>query len=466
MAHLVGLDIGSTAIKAVRFDERGRVVVAASAVVSVSRPSERAVERDPEEVWSAATRVLRRVARRLPRTIRALGITGCGNGAIFLDGRCRPLRMGILSSDTRARDFLPDPPAQGQQAYPGQMAALLPWFRQQEPRASRRLRHVLFWKDYIRFRLTGEIATDQTDAGAGGLLRYPEGSLISADPVIPEVRSSLAIAGGVRAEVAALIGLPAKLPVFVGCIDCEAAALGSNLTSKGDVSVVAGTWSINQAWVDHPPVGAPFLINPSAIPGRWLVLEGSPTSAANFDWCTKALGLKSDFGRACNLARCAPAGGPLFVPRVLLGQGAFFGLNASQGRGAMLRAVMEGIVFGHRVHLRRLAEHIGSIQRVVLAGGAARSRFWCQLFADGLDVTVTVPRGGELGPRGAALCAGLGLGVWTDLSVAQKKFASKCDHFTPSPERTVLAEAFSRFEKISQALDRRLLEHSSLTSYS
>lgn len=445
MSDLVGLDVGSTAVKAVRFDRRGRVLAKASVNVRVARPRPGWVERDPEAVWQAAATVLRRISRRQPGSILALGITGCGNGAVFLDRRRQPLRPGILSSDTRAAGA-PRLRQAGQQCYPGQLVALLHWLRTAEPGITKRLSHALFWKDYIRLRLTGEIATDPTDAGAGGLLRFPEGDVLERNAVIPPILPSLAPAGSIHSVAYDLTGLPENLPVFVGCLDCEAAALGSAITTPGTASVVAGTWSINQVWTETPPThGNPFLVNPSAIAGRWLVIEGSPTSATNFDWAVRTFGLKEEFNRAANLARRAPSGGAIFLPHLAMGSGAFFGLSASHDRGALLRSVMEGIVFGHRAHLERLADLTVPITRVVLGGGAARSRFWCQLFADGLQCAVDVPRDSEIGARGAALCAALGLGLWPDLGSAQRDFLPRTTHFLPGPDRDALEVSFSRY---------------------
>lgn len=446
--YLVGLDIGSTVLKAVLYDRRGRVVAAADEAVAVDRPHPGRVERDAEGTWRAAAAVLRRITRGHAARIAGVGLTGCGNGGVFLDRKLRPLRAGILSSDTRAASFLPRSDSRrGQQSYPGQLPALLAWLCVNERAAMRRLAHAVFWKDYVRAQLTGIVCSDYTDAGAAGLLDYPTRRLRPLGPGLPPLRESLSAAGAVKSGAAAETGLKTGTPVFTGCIDCEAAAIGSGIHAPGEVSVVAGTWSINQAYVTRPPRrGGHFLVNESVEPGRWLVLEGSPSSVANFDWARRCLGGSLSAAQAAAEAARAPRSDLLFFPQVPTGGGAFAGLGAAHGRGELFRAVMEGIVFAHRVHLDRLCASAGQRRCVTLAGGATRSPFWCQLFADGLGCHVDVPRGEQLGALGAAICAGVGAGLWPSLGAAQRALVPRKRTFRPDRRRHAdLSRDYGRF---------------------
>lgn len=452
---LLGLDIGSSVVKAVVFDRRGRVV-AAAAQPAPPRPVRPGwVERDAERTWRIAAAVIRRAVRGRAGAIAAVGPTGCGNGAVFVDARRRPLRPGILSSDTRAARFMARPdPRRGQRPYPGQLRSLLAWFRAAEPERARRMAHVLCWKDFVRARLTGVVAMDFTDAGAAGLLAYPGRTWRQRDQALPALRESTAPAGQVTQEAARATGLRAGTPVFTGCLDCEAAAIGSGVGRPGEVSVVAGTWSINQAFVVRPPrPNAHFLVNPSAIPGRWLVLEGSPSSTGNFDWAVRVLGGGGAPGKAAAAAARAAAGGDLlFVPHVPAGGGAWAGLALGHGRPELLRAVMEGIVFAHRAHLEALAVTTGPVRRVTLTGGATRSGFWCQLFADGLGCPVDVPAVAEPGAWGAALCAGIGAGLWRSWESAQRSAAGAGRRYHPQPAgRAAMERNWIRYQ--------RLIEH-------
>ncbi len=452
---LLGIDVGSTVTKAVLFDLRGRTISAVSRTLPVSRPRPGWVERDANLVASEAFAVIRKAVCGAANRIAAIGITGCGNGAVFLDRNQVPLRAGILSSDTRAASMVTKSPRRRHQAaYPGQLPFLLAWVRQHEPAVARRLAHVVFWKDHVRAVLTGEIATDPTDAGAAGLLRFPSRRMLARDPALPMLRESLAAAGAITRSAARTTGLKAGTPVFTGCIDCEAAAIGSGVRRAGDVSVVAGTWAINQSFTTRPPRGGGhFLVNPSVESGRWLVLEGSPSSAANFDWAVGVFGAGLTPSLAAALAAKAPPGDLIFVPRVPSGGGAFIGLGAAHDRAALFRAVMEGVVFSHRAHLERLAVSTASVCRVVLCGGIARSRFWRQLFADGLGCRVVVPRGPEPGALGAAVIAGVGAGLWPSIAAAQAATVRYDRELMPdSANQARLNGLFHRFRLLTDFL--------------
>jgi L-xylulokinase len=244
-------------------------------------------------------------------------------------------------------------------------------------------------------------------------------------------------------------GLRAGTAVFVGCIDCEAEAIGGGVNRPGDVSVVAGTWSINQTYVAKPPRRRRhFLVNPAAQPGMWLVLEGSPCSAANFDWVVRTVGDGLTPTRAVIEAASAGRSGLLFIPHVPTGAGAFVRLSSAHQRGHLIRAVMEGVVFAHRAHLEKLQASIGRIKRVTLSGGAAASRFWCQLFADGLGCKVEVPRGDQLGALGAAICAGVGAGLWPDIPAAQKAMVPGKRVFSPNlNQHAALRRDYARYRR-------------------
>jgi L-xylulokinase len=444
----VGLDLGSTVAKAAVFDRHGRAVAVASRRMAVQSPRPGWVERDAVESWRACATVLRRVAAGRAGKIAAISITGCGNGAVFLDEGNEPVRAGILSSDTRAVEFVGrDRRRTRQTGYPGQTASLLRWLRVCEPRTARRLRRILFWKDFIRLQITGVACTDFTDAGASGLLDVKTRRWLTADPVLPSLRESLASAGVVQPAAARATGLRPGTPVFTGCIDCEAGALGSGVRAAGEFSLIAGTWSINQTFMRRLPAKAGlFLCNPSVDPCRWLWLEGSPTSAVNFDWAVRLLLGRDDFVRASQLAEQAQAEDLLFLPHVPTGRGVFLGLRASHSRGDLLRAVMTGVAFAHRVHVERLKAAGAAGTRFRLAGGATQSALWCQIFADVLGRPVEVPRGVEIGALGAALCAGVGVGAWSSLSAAQRDLVGVARVFRPRHSaQTALARRYARF---------------------
>jgi L-xylulokinase len=399
------------------------------------------LERDAGAVWRAAVRAIREAVGGHAEAVAAVGVTGCGNGAVFLDSAGRPLCPGILSGDTRATAFV----RRGE--YPGQTAVLLRWLRAQRPSLARKLDRVAFWKDFVRLQLAGELVTEPTDFSAAG-------EFSTSEPALPPRVPSLSTAGHVTSAAARATGLRAGTPVVAGCLDCEASALGSGLHKPGEVSVVAGTWAIAQAYVHRRPRSRRhFLVNPSVEPGRWLVLEGSPGSAANFDWAVGALAAGLAPSRAAGLAAKAAAGNLVFVPRVPAGHGAFLGLDPRHDRADLLRAVMEGIVFAHRAQLERLAATTGAPRRVLLSGGIARSAFWRRLFADGLGREVVVPRVQESGALGVALIAGVCAGLWPSLASAQAATVQFERTITPDPEnRNHLDIKYRRYRRLADRL--------------
>lgn len=448
---LLGVDIGSSSVKATLFDERGRTLGTAAKSVAVRFPQPGWVERDPRATLRAAHAVIRAVVGSAKSSVTAVGVTGCGNGGVFLDAKFRPIGAGVLASDLRAKDFVAPRGRRPDEPYPGQTGPLLDWWRSSESPGARDLAHVLWWKDYVRMSLTGVACTDFTDAGAAGLLDLATRSWKTDRPELPPLQESTAQAGRVTANAAHKTSLPGGTPVFTGCIDCEASALGSGVSESDQLSIVAGTWSINQAFVRALPSPTKvFLANPSSQPGRWLLLEGSPTSASHFDWWVRAVRGRTDFQKIAALAAVAPASDLLFLPRLFAQQAAFVGLGPQHDLGAMARAVMAGVAYSHRAHVEKLRAEGLRFRVARLAGGATRSPFWCQLFADVLGIRVEVPAVTEPGTLGAALLAGVGAGVWPSVAEAQRAMVRVDRTFEPDAAAQKLHHpAFNRFRQLS-----------------
>jgi L-xylulokinase len=452
---LVGLDIGSTVVKAAAFDAAGRLTAGASRTVPVLRPRPSWIERDSEETWAAACAVLRSVAARGGR-VAAVGVTGCGNGAVLVGRGGRAVRRGILSGDTRALAMLGGGRGPGHaRAFAGQTAVLLDWLAAHEPKALGRAAAILFWKDYIRLRLTGETCTDFTDAGASGMMDSRKMAWLKPGRILPPLRSSTDPAGVITPAAAGWTGLRAGTPVYTGAFDCEAAALGSGISRQGDLSVVAGTWAINQTFSRKPlRTGRVLLCNPSAQPGRWLLLEGGPGSAANFEWAVHTFLGRPDLGRALRMAAAGNAGGLVFVPGVATGRGSFAGLDSRHDPADLLRAVMEGVVHGHRLQVEALTSAGLRFKRIRFAGGASRSPLWCQLYSDGLGLPLEVPEGEELGALGAALCAGVGLGRWRSLPLAQRETVRVARTYSPTARgRASMDLGYASFRDVRSKLE-------------
>lgn len=471
---LLGVDAGGTVTKAALFTVDGRQVALATERAAPATPHPRWLERDMEDAWQTAARAVRRVIEDndvAPARIAAAGIAAHNEGAYLVDSALEPIRPAILAGDSRAHDEL-DRWARngtvarvleltGQEPGTGSPAPLLAWLAAHEPEALARTRWLLCCKDWLRLRLTGEVATDPSDAASLFTeVRTGEYSdrvlacfgMPSLGRILPPIRGSAAVVGRVTRRAADETGLPAGLPVVTGAHDVDAGAIGVGAIRPGRLSMMAGTWSINQIPADEVRLDPRWEARAFVEAERWLHMATSPASAATLEWFVDRFGPVGDDRFAVVDREVAEVGddpaGPAFHP-FLLGSpygaeasGAFLGLRGWHGRGHVLRAVFEGVVCTHREHVAALREAFSIEDAGRLTGGGARSDIWCQMFADALRLPVEVPDTEEAGARGAAVLAGVGVGVWPDL--AQAAAATVRVRRRYEPERT----GASRFDEI------------------
>jgi L-xylulokinase len=300
-------------------------------------------------------------------------------------------------------------------------------------------------------------------------------------PLVPPVLASAAPAGEVTRAAAEATGLRAGTPVVAGAHDVAAAALGIGAADPGAVSVVMGTFSINQVVADAPVTdprwqartfvrgGRGLALGPDQQGGvrQWLHMSTSPTGAANLEWAVRQLGPwrsagVPDHDAAVREAMASPAdGAPVYLPFLYgsphgTGLGAAFaGLRGEHGRPDLLRAVLEGVVLGHRWHVDALAERFPVRARPArLSGGGARSPAWSQLLADALGTPVEVTDATESGSRGAALLAGIGAGVYESPAAATAAAVRVVRRYEPDPAGAArLDERYARYRAVAAALE-------------
>ncbi|MET9021554.1 FGGY-family carbohydrate kinase [Actinopolymorpha sp. NPDC004070] len=505
---LLGVDAGQTVTKACVFDREGRELGAGSARVRVDSPRPGWVERDLDEVWAATVQAIvaaLAAAGVSGARVGAVGIVGHNDGLYLLDESGRPVRPAVTAMDTRAHDVLRDWRASpvwaraleltGQVPYAGSPSTLLAWFARHDPRVLDRTRWVLFCKDWLRYRLTGAIATDPSEAscaftsvrtqdyapealdlyglsslGGSGELRWPG----LADR-LPRLLPSAAVAGEVTAEGAAATGLAPGTPVVTGAHDVDGTAVGLGAVEPGLLSLVGGTFSINQVVSADAVVDERWQARTFVEPGRWLAMSTSASSATNLDWWRTAFGVPgTDEGYAALEREAAGAlSGPsqLVYHPFLYGSpygetasAAFLGVRGWHTRGDLVRGLMEGVVLGHRVHVDALRERFALADVARLSGGAARSAVWSQMFADALDTEIEVAAGTELGARGAALLAALGVGWYSSLAETARTVRIVRRHVPDPARREVLADAYRRFVAVAQALGPWWDDHHSASS--
>lgn len=456
---VIGIDAGGTMTKAALFDFAGRELACARRrnVMTFAHPGW--TERDPMLMWEAATAAIREVmatSGRRPQDIAAISIAGYGSGLYVVDDDANPVRAGIVSTDSRAAGLIAEWARDGlsaqveplimQRIWPGQSLALLGWLSRHEPEMCKAGHHVLFCKDFLRARLCGDFSTDPSDAGIAGLIDITQTTYATQAlailgledwlPLLPVIGPSCEVVGGVTAEAAQLTGLAEGTPVVRGALDFTAAALSSGVTRPSEMSIVAGTFSINSTLHAEPRLSVtPFL--QAAYPlGGYLATEGAATSASNLEWMVKTLlthggtlpaEVAGDIYDVINTAVSRKLGQPrdaLFFPYLFGGpSGApagLVGMTADYSFDDIMLAVFEGIVFAHKVDVDRLlsGNDAARPQVIRLAGGASRSELWSEMFADILGLPVEVPDGSELGALGVAICAAAGIGAHPSLEAA------------------------------------------------
>lgn len=488
--YLLGVDSGSTATKAVIFDTAGRALATGSRRVEQRQPHARHVERDMNDTWLAACGAIRDAVAQMPEaSITAVGVTGHGDGLYLADAAGAPLGPGILSLDSRAfgvREQWREAGVldaaltlTGQQPYPYAAVSLLKWIQLNEPERFARIGHVLFCKDWLRLCLTGVPATDPTEASSSFtevrsqtyhddvLALY---GLEAVRGALPEIVPSAAQAGRVSALAAAQTGLTEGTPVACGLHDVTSSAVGMGNTEPGVLSITAGTFSINEILSDQPRIDARWACRNGTRPGQWMNMSISPASSSNVDWATRELfqhEAQEAARRGCSLfdligeeveAAFSEPSSVMFHP-FLFGSpfeepasASFFGVRSWHRRAHLARAVLEGMVFNHRWHVEALTSAFPAT-RAGLTGGGSSSPLLAQLFADALGVAVDIPESQEASALGAALCAGVSVGVYASLADAAACACRVQRTHTPDATRHArLDDAYRLWTQLAQAV--------------
>ncbi len=455
-ACLLGLDIGTTGARALLCDEHGRVLSVATAEYPLSTPQPLWSEQNPEDWWRGACDALRAIVAQAavaPEQIRGLGLTGQMHGSVFLDEHDQVIRPALLWNDQRTAAECAEITARvgaerliaiaGNPALTGFQAPKILWLRNHEPDRYARVAQVLLPKDYIRRRLTGISATDAADA-AGTLLldlrrRDWSDEILAALDIprawLPRVFEGPEVTGEVHPDVAAALGLPAGLPVIAGGGDNAAAAVGAGIVQSGIFSSSIGTSGVIFAHSDEIALDPHGRLHTfcHSVPGRYHLMAVTLAAGGSFRWFRDTLraviGQHLGYDDLTNLAESVPPGaeGLIFLPHLSgertphldpLARGAFIGLTARHTLAHMARAVMEGVVFSLRDGLeimRNLGMAPGQIR---VTGGGGKSPLWRQMQAD-IYATPVATLAAEEGPAyGAALLAGVGAGLFRDVTDA------------------------------------------------
>ena len=467
---LVGLDVGTTGVKAVALSPDGDVLGRAERGYPLSTPQPGWSEQDPEDWWRAAEAALAELAIEPA----AIGLSGQMHGLVALDEHDRVLRPAILWNDQRTGaecreieervgfDRLLE--LTGNPALTGFTAPKLLWLRRHEPDAYARIRHVLLPKDYVRLRLTGERATDVADAS--GTLLFDVGARGWSEPMLEALELSQEWLPPALESPEVAGTAPQGTPVAAGAGDQAAAAVGVGVHEPGTTAVTIGTSGVVFAPLPAfaPEAEGRLHVFCHAVPDRWHAMGVMLSAAGSLRWFRDALAPGESFEELTAEAAEIEAGaeGVLFLP-YLTGErtphadpdarGAFVGLAASHGRGVLVRAVVEGVAYGLRDSLELLSGLGERPSSARVSGGGARSTLWLRIVASVLGIPLELPAVEEGAAFGAALLAGVAGGAFRGVAEAVAAAVYVRELVEPDPDWSrIYAERYERFRALYPAL--------------
>lgn len=428
----LGIDIGTSGVKAIVLGAKGHVIAQASSALTVQRPHPLWSEQDPASWWNSTQAAVLALPADLRARVEAVGVAGQMHGATLLGADDRPLRPAILWNDGRSHAecaaleaTVPELRAiSGNIAMPGFTALKLAWVRAREPEIFAATRSVLLPKDYVRLLMTGEKVSDMSDS-AGTLWldvarRDWSDELLSATGLhrshMPRLVEGSAMGGSLLPEVAARWGM-ASVPVAGGAGDNAAGAIGVGVVHDGDALLSLGTSGVIFVATDRlraNPGGAVHAFC-HCLPGLWHQMSVHLSAAVCLDWAAAMMHLSVPDLLAAAETEGAGQGKELFLP-YLSGErtphndphvrGAFLGLGHDSNAGRMAAAVLEGVAFAHADGLAALQAAGTRIESLSVIGGGARSAWWGRIIASALNVRLDYLAGGEVGPAlGAARLA-------------------------------------------------------------
>jgi len=445
--YWMGLDIGTGGSRALLVDDQGKVRhghTAPHEEMRMERPLW--AEQRPENWWEAAQAAIRGVlgeAGATGRDVRGVGLSGQMHGLTLLDRGNRVIRPALIWCDQRSQaqvDWVNSRVGRegvvAEIANPVLTGFTLPkllWVRDNEPANFERVHQLLLPKDYVRFELTGEYASEVSDASGTALFdvvnrRWAVGlaSRVGVDlAILPRVQESPEVTGQVTARAAELTGLAEGTPVVGGAGDQAASAIGNGIVEAGIASCTVGTSGVVFAHQDRPAYDPEGRVHTfcHAVPGKWHVMGVTQGAGLSLQWFRNQVAPGTDYDSLVAEAATAPAGcnGLYWLP-YLMGErtphldaqarGGWMGLTASHRRADLIRAVLEGVSYSQRDCLEIIAGMGVRVDRVRLSGGGARSAFWRQMFADVFGKRVSTLATQEGSAYGAALLAMAGTGAF------------------------------------------------------
>lgn len=446
--YWLGIDVGTGGSRALLVDAGGHVrysFIAAHQDMQMPRPLW--AEQDPDDWWRASQVAILGVldqARASGSAVRGVGLSGQMHGLVMLNARNEVIRPALIWCDQRSQrqvDFINDSAGASRVldwiANPVLTGFTLPkllWVRDNEPQSFESIRHILLPKDYVRFKLTGEFASDVSDASGTALFdvvnrRWSDGMVnaLGLDKaILPRVYESSEVTGKLSETAATLTGLTAGIPVVAGAGDQAASAIGNGIVQTGEVSCTLGTSGVVFAYLEKPAYDSGGRVHTfcHAIPNAWHVMGVTQGAGLSLQWFRNRFAQDAEYDDLTAEAALSPPGAQgLFWLPYLMGErtphldanarAAWVGLTAKHQRSDMVRSILEGVCYSLRDGLEIIASLGAHPALVRLSGGGARSPLWHQLFSDIFGTRVATLETQEGSAYGAALLAMVGTGEYS-----------------------------------------------------
>jgi len=493
MSVCIGIDVGTSGTKALAIDDAGKILAEASATYPCYHPQPLWSEQDPEDWWRATVKVVRAVVKRAklkPAVVSAIGLSGQMHGSVFLDRNNKVIRPALLWNDQRTAAECQEIErrAGGRKqlikmvanpALTGFTAPKILWLRNNEPRNFERTAKVLLPKDEIRRRLTGEFATEVSDASGMLLLdvvkrkwsrRLLSKLELDAD-LLATCYESEDITGKLTSDTAKKLGLTTDCVVVGGAGDCAAGAIGNGIVRSGLLATSLGTSGVVFAHSDQPQFDPQGRLHTfcHAVRGKWHLMGVTLTAGGSLGWfqealCTLAGGKTVSFEKLTAEAEKTPPGaeGLQFLP-YLSGErtphldpnarGALIGLTLKHTRGHLVRSILEGVTYSLRDCLTIMQDLGVPVRQIRATGGGAKSPFWHQMQADVFGKPVTTMAADEGAAYGVALLAAVGAGNFKNITEACKATVETAEQAKPNAKaRKIYNRGFPVFQGLYETL--------------
>lgn len=492
----LGIDVGTTGVKALLVDTVGKVVDQATEEYPLLAPKPLWLEQHPADWWSAAVKALRMISSRqkLKGNLLSIGLTGQMHGSVFFDRENKVIRPAILWCDQRTGAEVKEieelvgkkriNQITGNPVFTGFTAPKILWLRKNEPDSYRKIAKILLPKDYLRYKLTGEFASEVTDNSGTSLFdvetRKWSPEILKKLEIKPDwlapVFESPDITGKVTAEAANLTGLPEGLPVVAGAGDQAASGCGNGVVSNGMTSVTLGTSGVVFAFSEKVLKDSAGRIHTMchAVPETWHLMAASLSSGGSLRWfrdnfCREEILEAKNKGKdpyeimtAAATKISAGSEGLFFLPYLTgertphanpLARAVFFGATGRHTKSHFIRAILEGVIFTLQDGMGIMEELGLSIHQVRVSGGGARSDLWCQIMADIFQKELVRTENPDTTALGSAILAAAGIKYFKNVPEACKRMVRTKEVFRPNKkEREIYGQAYKIFQKLYPAV--------------